>query len=515
MAAGLSSVSADWLLLGGSVWGRPEADALAVGGGRILAVGSRAALQGCCGARTRVLELHGGALWPGFHDAHSHLTLGGLCLSWLDLKGVADPEELVRCVARRHAGLPDRRWLLGRGWDAEGWHAPPNAALLERAAPGRPVLLYRSCGHVGVASQAALVAAGLEAGSGDPPGGRLGRCGGQLDGRLFEKAVELVAAAQPEPSLEEWAEGLRQALALGAAAGITRYEDDVSPGLDVWRALQIYARLEPIPALLRLWIRPEIAADAAELTALKAELARRPHVELGALKLFLDGSLGGRTAALLEPYCDAPGDRGMLRLEQEELVAHVGAAERAGLRLAFHAIGDAAARQALDALDAANCRAGHRLEHAQLLAQADIPRLRRRGVSVSIQPTHFAQDAGFALARLGPKRLARAYPWAVFEREGLPLALGSDFPISGLGPVASLEAAVGTAGRALSWQAAVAAATWGAAWVGGMPEPVGRLVVGAPADLVVFEGPLSEPAQLKTARVRWTFSLGRRVFGSG
>lgn len=473
--------------------------------GRVAALGSEAAVRAVAGPRAEVEVLPRDAVvLPGFVDGHCHLLWCGAVAAQLDLRDADSPDELARRVARRAAQLPPGTWIEGYGWDQSRFDPPewPDRGLLDRAAPRHPVLLRRVCRHVAVVNSAALAAAGVHRDTPDPAGGRFVRAGvtGELTGLLEETAIERVAAARPEPGFAERLAGLLEAIRSAHAAGITAvHSHDVHhPGeLEGVLALYAAARERGRPVRVALDIGREAFADAR---------AWRPSghgdqwVRMGSIKFFADGSLGGRTAALREPYADGDGrERGLLRHPPEELASLVAEAAGAGYQVAIHCIGDRAIDVALAAVEAARDRGGpgrHRLIHLQVMAPEHLRRLAAAGVVAEVQPRFLASDLGFVEERLGPERSRWAYAWRSLLEAGVPLSAGSDAPIEPLPPLDGVQAAVtrddlaghppggwhpeerlavGQALRAYTAGAAygaLAEGLWGSLWPGAMADAV-------------------------------------------
>lgn len=524
---------ADLVVLGGPIWTmdprRPMVEALAARAGRIQALGTVAEVLRLQGARTRVLDLAGGLAVPGLTDAHAHLLGLGAELEEVDLRGAASIAEVV---ARVQQQAPPEGWVLGRGWDQNLWPgaAMPTHEPLTAAFPDRPVWLRRVDGHAGWANRAALQAAGITASTKAPQGGEVGRQGDEPSGLLVDAAMTLMPVPAPSP------ETLRRRLLQGQARvlplGLTGVHE-----MGVGRETDAVLRALADSGELRLRITGYADEDWFRTLVLGGE-PERPDCDaryaLVGVKLYVDGALGSRGAALLDPYSDRPSHRGSLQHSQAMLDALVLAAVRGGWQVAAHAIGDAAIRGVLDSLEAARSavmRADPRLrvEHAQIVDLADIPRFVRLGAVASMQPTHATSDMPWVPARIGAARLPGAYAWRRFLDAGVPLAFGSDFPVEQPAPTLGLYAALTRqnlkgqpAGGWLPdhkltlWEA-VAGFTSGAAFAGRQEEGCGRLAPGMAADLSCFRNdlrllPLTE---LSGAPVRATVIGGRVAWEAG
>jgi predicted amidohydrolase YtcJ len=520
--------------------------ALAIGGGRVLAHGPAAALDELVGPRTRRLGLGPDeAVVPALADAHLHLLDSALAGERLDLTGLAPPAALER-VAAAHAALdePDA-WLEGDGWDADAWGTWPDAAELDRAAPGRRVALWAHDRHALWVSTRALDEAGISARSDDPAGGMVRRRDDATpSGVLHETAAALVLARIPPPAPARRAEAVERLSRRLVVAGLGAVHDPGSmvaeaglAGVDVYRTLDESGRL---PLAVHVSVRREslAAAVAAGLRSgdrlVPGLPEERVNARFGWLKLFADGTLGSRTAAMLEPFergldGAAGGGLGMFQLAPAELAALVEQAAAAGLATQVHAIGDASVRAALHALAPSRRRAAlaPRIEHAQLVDAADLPRFGVLGIVASVQPAHLGTDAATARMAWG-ERADRAYPYRSIAAGGGVLAFGTDAPIEPWDPWPGLEEAVtrrspawpaGTPAlgpaEALDLAAALRAATVGPAIAAGRPD-VGRLVAGGRADLLVIDAealaiPVVAGGPLGRTRPRLVLLGGREV----
>jgi len=536
------SAGCDLLLAGGRVFTqeeeRPWAEALAVAGGRILAVGEGDELRPLAGRDTRVIELGGRLVLPGFIDGHIHFRDWALSRRLLPVAGCASREELLAVVARGARRAPEGAWLVGRGLDESLWPEGglPGLEELDAASRGHPLLLYRRDMHLALANRAALALAGVDRRTPDPPQGRIERdARGEPTGVLRETAVHLVGEAVPPPGRQEVLEAMESAQAHLHRLGVTGVHDMRimggvcgRPGLRAWQELRRRGRLA-----LRVWC----ALPGEELEAL-AGLGLESGLgdgllRLGHLKLFADGSVGARTAWMLEPYRDT-GTCGMPLLPAEELVRRIARAQEAGLAVAVHAIGDRALRELIAAwsgLPPSPLAVPHRIEHVQMLRAEEVAPLARLGVTASVQPVHLADDMAMMPAAVGDGS-ENAYRFAQMLAAGVPLCFGSDAPVSDPNPLLGLKAAVlrqDHQGRPsggwypeqrLSLARAVAAYTLGPARAAGWEGELGSLRRGKRADLVVLDRDIFRrpPQELDQARVEMTLFEGRVVYlrrGSG
>lgn len=511
----------------------PGADAVAVKDGIILAVGAVEDLEARHGsAGTERLDLRPGVAVPGLVDAHCHLSSQGRLLLGLDLLGTRNVGEIQARVAEAVEGAKPGAWIVGRRWDQNDWPERhfPHARDLDGVAPRNPVYLTRVDGHAAWVNSRALERAGIDARTRDPEGGLIHRDPetGRPTGILVDNAMGLVKRPGPDRATRRRA--LLEAAAWCHRFGLTGVHDaGVSQEeLDLFRALYAEGKLKlrinamihgPGPLLDHYLIRgPEVGACNGRLT-------------VRTLKLFADGALGSRGAALLEPYSDAPGNAGLLLTPPAELRKWILEAARAGLQAAVHAIGDRANREVLDAFEAAmketgNPGARHRLEHAQVLSLEDLPRLADLGVIASIQPTHLTSDMPWARDRLGPERLKGAYAWRRILDSGAHLAGGSDFPVEHVNPLLGLYAALtrrrtdapgkGVYGpdQCMSPQEALRAFTLEAAHAAFQEDRTGTLTPGKWADITVLPvDPIRcDPEALRTAEVLATLVAGEVVY---
>jgi len=452
LAAMVKGSAADLVLEGGVIVtlddARPRATALAVKDGRIVAVGGESDVKPLVGSGTRVIDLKGRAVVPGLTDAHVHVEGLGTALERLDLVGAASLEDALARVAAAAQKAPAGEWLLGRGWDQNDWPGKqfPTAADLDRVLGGRPAYLVRVDGHAAWVNSEALRRAGVSAATADPEGGRILRdASGALAGVLVDNAMALVSAFVPEPPREVRKRRLAAGLRACARAGLTSVHDAGVP----LSTVDLYKELLAEGALAT---RVYVMIRADDFLAAPASLA--PEIGLGdgrltvrAIKVVADGALGSRGALLLAPYSDEPGTRGLATIEPEKMKTVLQRALAQGFQVATHAIGDAANRMVLDAYEAAfgaggGARHRFRIEHAQVLAPADVPRFKALGVIPSMQPTHCTSDMYWAGDRLGPERAKGAYLWKTFLAQGVPVPGGSDAPVEKIDVLPGLYAAV-------------------------------------------------------------------------
>jgi predicted amidohydrolase YtcJ len=516
-------------------------DTLVVREGRVVFGGRRRDVNAPAGEPE--IDLGGRPVLPGLVDAHGHLMhLARLRLA-LNVAGLLSEAACAERVAARAAKAPSGQWIAGRGWDQNRWPGTsfPTRASLDRAAPHHPVALVRVDGHAIWANSAALRAAGIDRHTTDPPGGRLERdASGEPTGVLVDTAQELVRRVEPRPGAAQMEEAVRDAIADCLAAGLTGVHE-MGADLD---ALAAYRQLVTAGAFP---FRNFVALRGADPAAWQRMLEEGPTVfgdgrlVVGAVKLMADGALGSRGAAMHAPYCDDPANRGLLLLPPDELEGRARAAAARGFQVCVHAIGDRANTLVLDALEAvlrgrphvAGGRVAavpgtdprHRVEHAQILAEPDIPRFQALGVLPSMQPTHCTSDMPWADARLGADRLPGAYAWRSLLRTGTIIAGGSDFPVELPNPFHGIHAAVTRrplAGPDPGWQPdqrmtrveAVRAFTAWNAYAVHRESELGTLEPGKWADLVACSADLFTCAEMEIAKITpvLTMIAGEIVF---
>jgi predicted amidohydrolase YtcJ len=529
--------AADLVLTGGPILtmrpDTPRVEAVAIRGGKIAAAGSAADLSRFVGPATRVVDLHGRTAMPGLVDAHCHLYGLGRALEEISLRGVASVEAAAKLVANAAQGRPEGEWILGRGWDQNLWTPPafPGHAPLDQAAPRHPVALERIDGHALWLNAAALRAAGIGKDTPDPPGGKILRdAAGEPTGVLVDRAMDLVESKMPSAPPAVRTRRILRAAALAASLGLTGVHE---MGIDddtvaAYRALAHDGKL-PIRVYAYL-------AGAGRVDSLPGRTPDRDPdgtamFVLRGVKLFADGALGSRGAALLAPYDDDPGNTGLVVTSPEELARAAKIVAQAGFQLAVHAIGDRANRAVLDAFAAAGAGPGRdlrfRVEHAQVVAPEDVPRFAALGVVASMQPTHATSDMPWAEARVGPARIRGAYAWRSILATGAHVAFGSDFPVEEPSPLLGLYAAVtrqDTQGRPpggwkpeqrLTLDEALRAFTVEPAWAAFAEAHRGAIAPGMVADLTVLDRPLAADRSLLDAHADLVIVGGRVAYERG
>jgi predicted amidohydrolase YtcJ len=494
-------------------------EALTVWRGRVADLGSDHEILNLGAKDTTKKNLHGKVVLPGFCDSHIHLLGYGMLLRTLDLSKTRSIEEIKKRVATTSSQESRDKWILGRGWDDEKIreHRYPDRHDLDQAT-SHAVLLKRVCGHVAVANSKALSIAGIGDDTPDPRGGVILRdSNGKPNGVLKERAIELVEKVVPQ-----FVHETRKAIVLAsrklAKLGITSLHCIVSD-LNELIELRRLKRKGEIPQSIYA-IVPLTLLD--QLTALGLATERGEEgFRIGGLKLYLDGSLGARTAALNAPYNDDPDSNGMLTMTKEDLERVAVKAKEAEFQLCIHSIGDRAVDLAIQVFDrsfgARHCkRLRHRIEHASLVAKDSILKMRRLGIIASVQP-RFVYSDSWARERLGSVRLRNLYPFASMSREGIVLAGGSDCPVEDPNPFEGIWSAVARPGldrrEALTVSQALAAYSRDGAYASFCEDQRGTLEPGKTADMVVVDRDPFEctPDSLRETRILETI-IGGRVF---
>ncbi len=532
------------LLLNGKVYTMdttlPRAEAVAIYGSRILAVGKEddlrdlaegtgPALSGAEG--WRVVDLGGKAVLPGFIDSHLHFLWHALGSSRVQLDGAHSLQATLNRVKRHIQQMGPGEWVLGWGWNHAQWQDAkwPCKEDLDRVAADNPVVLTKKDGHVVWANSLALQMAGIDEGTPDPPGGRIERDEdtGQPVGIFKEEAMHLMYDAAPLPGPETRQEALRKAISEAQTLGLTSIHDcDGSESLSDYQELLSKEEL----GLRVFMMMPRENLDEAIKVGLRSRFGNE-YLRLGNLKLFSDGTLGSQTAEMLEPFIGQPQNLGIAAITQQELEELVGRAGDAGIACSIHAIGDKANRRVLDAF-ARQRETGrgtglrHRIEHAQLLHPTDIPRFKQLDIIASMQPIHATSDMVLA-DRYWGERARWGYAWKSLLNAGTRLAFGSDAPVESLDPLVGIHAAV-TRQRAagepeggwysqerLSVAEAVHGYTLGAAYASGEEKEKGSVTLGKLADLVVLSQDVFDipPQEILNTRVLATIFDGGIVYG--
>ncbi len=526
---------ADLILINGKVWtGNPDgpwAEAVAVAGGRIAGVGSSAAVSALAGGGTEIVDLNGGLVLPGFTDSHTHFLNGGFALRSLNLRDARSRTEFVGRIAAKAAEAAAGEWIQNGDWDHENFDPPelPRKEWIDSVTPENPVCVNRLDGHMALVNGLALKIAGITKDTPAPPGGEIVRDpdSGEPTGILKDTAMDLVTDKIPEPSFEEKLRAGEAALRHAAENGVTSVHEMADES-----SYEVFAELGrrgKLTARISVYIP---IAEVGRFPGLKAGVSgEHPFLRLAGLKGFVDGSLGSATALFFEPYADDPGTSGLLHGQMfpegimEERILE---ADRLGLQIAVHAIGDKANRLLLDLYEKAIAMNGPRdrrwrIEHAQHLRPEDIPRFGRLGVIASVQPYHAADDGRWAEKKIGPERIRTTYAFRSLLGSGAVLAFGSDWTVAPLDPLAGIAAAVTRRtidGRnpggwipeqRISVEEAVEGYTRNGAYAEFAEMERGTVEEGKAADLVVIDRDIFTipPSEIEKARVLMTIVGGK------
>jgi predicted amidohydrolase YtcJ len=528
---------ADLVLLGANLWtgdpAGPDAQALAVHNGRIIAVGTDGEIGRHRGPKTVVLEGKGRRVVPGFIDCHTHMSMGGLNLLAVDLRRTRDPEDFTRRLAAYARTRPSGQWLTDGAWDHQQWPKPqlPTKALLDPATGDHPACLSRQDGHMMVCNSLALKLARITRETEDPPGGLIVRdAEGEPTGVLKDAAMDLVGKVRPPRTAAEIEEALRTAVRHAAENGVTSVQD--LPGnagdLDGWETLRKAGTLT-----VRVSYRPSLSEWEAARDR-RAAMRNDEWFRIGGVKGYTDGSLGSSTALFYEPYADDTKNHGVHAAEAiplSRLEERAAAADAAGLQVEIHAIGDRANAEILDLFERVAKRNGPkdrrlRIEHAQHLRREDIPRFARLGVIPSMQPFHAIDDGRWAEKRIGLERCRTTYAFRSLLDEKARLVFGSDWDVAPLSPLAGIYAAVtrrtidgkNPTGwipeQRITVEEALRAYTVDAAYGAFEEKEKGSLSPGKLADFVILSADLLSvpPAEIEKIRVDTTVVGGKTAY---
>ena len=533
--------SADLVFKNGAIYtadaARSWADAVAIKGGRIIYVGPDTGVQRYVSPATRVIDLQGKMLLPGFTDSHVHPVSSGMQLNDCVLNNIATVPAVLEVVKQCNANLKGKKWLVGAGWDLPLFaNANPSKELLDQIVPDVPVFLEAMDGHSAWVNSKALALAGVNKNTKDPERGRIERDKtGEPSGTLREAAISLVTRHIPSATQNDYVEGLRRTLKLANSFGITAVHD-ASASLEELRA---YKTLDERGELtLRVVAATKINPDKAEaqipeLLKLRS-LYNTPRLQASAAKIFADGVLESHTAFLLEPYVDQPGNKGPVNYTPEKLIKLITALDRASIQVHVHAIGDGAVRMALDAFEAAQKSNGrsdgrHHIAHLELISPSDIPRFAKLGVIANFQPLWTYADSYITELTepiLGPERSRMLYPIGSVVRTGAVVVGGSDWSVTSLNPLEAIQTGVTRYGlndaKRVSWlpderadlSTMIAAYTINGAYLSHREKLTGSIEVGKAADLIVLsENLFAIPVySIHKAKVLLTLLDGKEVF---
>jgi predicted amidohydrolase YtcJ len=533
-----SRPAADLLLINAKVWtvdsAKPAAQAVAVLGERIVAVGTNQEIEAWRGVSTRTIDLRGNLLLPGFNDAHVHFVDGGAQLDRIQLNDTTTPQEFARRIAERARNTPQSEWILGGDWDETKWNPAklPTKQLIDAVTPETPVFVSRYDGHMGLANSVALRLANINPQTPDPAGGVIVRDElGNPTGALKDAATDLVVKVIPPLSHEQRLHAVKRALAHAASLGVTSAQHMVAEYEDI----AVYSELLQGGQLTtRIYAAPLIThVDDQAKIGIRHGFGS-PSLRIGALKAFADGSLGSATAYFFDPLLDQVGNRGLLSDEMQPLpLMHdrMMKADAAGLQICTHAIGDQGISMILDlyrevAREHGQADRRFRIEHAQHMAAKDFDRFAQLQVIASVQPYHAIDDGRWAERRIGHDRATRTYAFRTFINHGVRLAFGTDWDVAPLNPMLTLYAAVTRATldgknpggwfpeQKLTLQEAIEAYTVGSAYAEFQENEKGSIAPGKLADMVVLNEDLFSiaPEKIREAKILQTFVGGKLVY---
>ena len=533
-----SRPTADLIITNAEIWtvdkSLPMAQAVAILGDRIVAVGSSADVDAWRGPNTHVVDAGGKLLLPGFNDAHVHFVSGGMQLTNVQLKDASSPQEFARRIGERAKVTAKGEWILGGNWDETKWNPPnmPTKELIDAVTPDTPVFVSRYDGHMGLANSVALRLAGITAKTPDPPGGTVVRdAEGNPTGALKDAATDYIDKVIPPLSHDQRLKIVVRALAYAASVGVTSVQHLVASYDDI----AVYSELLQRDELTtRIYAAPSITQvdDLAKLGIGRA--FGGPYLRIGALKAFADGSLGSGTAYFYEPFLNQGSNRGLLSDEMHPISLmrdRYMKADAAGLQICTHAIGDEGISTILDLYSEVIKAHGEadrrlRIEHAQHMAAKDFERFAQLHVIASVQPYHAIDDGRFAEAHIGHDRASRTYAFRTFLDHGVRLAFGTDWEVAPLDPLLTVYAAVTRATldgknpngwfpeQKLSVAEAIEAYTMGSAYAEFQEKVKGSITPGKLADMVLLSDDIFSivPEKIRDVRVLQTFVGGRLVF---
>lgn len=536
------SVKADTVFKNGAVYTvdarRSWAEAVAIKGKKIVYVGSNADLQKYISYTTKVIDLQGRMLLPGFQDSHIHPVTGGMTLAQCNLSNLTSLPDVLEAVRRCKANAPAKKWLVGSGWELPLFKdANPSKMLLDEIAPETPVYLEAMDGHSAWVNSKALMLAGIVKGTPDPPRGRIERDQktGEPSGTLRESAMNLVARKIPSPLAKDYEEGLRRALRLANSFGIVSLHD-ASASENSLRAYMALDRRNQLTAhvIAAVRVNPDKGeTQVPELNRIRARY-KSPRLSAGAAKIFLDGVIEAHTAVLLAPYIDKPDYRGVPNYSAESLAKLVTRLDREDFQIHIHAIGDGAVRMSLDAYEAAQKANGrgdmrHHIAHLQLIDPQDIPRFAKLGIIANFQPLWAYADSyitDLTEPVLGPQRSSWLYPIGSVAKTGATIVGGSDWSVTSMNPLEAIQVGLTRYGledaNKQSWlpkervdlQTLVDAYTINGAYLSHHEKLTGSIEVGKAADLIVLSENLFTISvdSIHKVKVQLTLLDGAEVF---
>jgi len=533
-----SRPAADLIITNAKVWTvdktLPKAEAVAVLGDRIVAVGSSADVDAWRGSRTRVIDAGGKLLLPGFNDSHVHFMSGGQQLDNVELNDATSSEEFVRRIGEKARKTPVGEWMTGGDWDETKWSPAqlPTKEMIDPVTPNNPVFISRYDGHMALANSEALRLAGVTAKTPDPPGGFIVRdAQGNPTGALKDAATDFVFKIIPPLTHEQRLHAAKRALAHAAALGVTSVQEMNPEFADIAAYAELLQRGE---LTTRIYAAPLITQVDDEAKVGVRHAFGGPYLRIGAVKGYADGSLGSGTAYFFEPFLNQPNNRGLLSDEMHPISLmrdRMMKADAAGLQICTHAIGDEGISTILDLYTDVVKAHGEadrrfRIEHAQHMAAKDFDRFAQLHVIASMQPYHAIDDGRWAEGRIGHDRASRTYAFRTFLNHGVRLAFGTDWSVAPLNPLFGVYAAVTRATldgknpggwfpeQKLTVAEAVEAYTMGSAYAEFQDQEKGSITRGKLADMVLLSDDIFaiDPVKIRDVRVLRTFVGGKQVF---
>ncbi|MFM1653621.1 amidohydrolase [Brevibacillus sp. B_LB10_24] len=513
---------------------QPEPASIAIAGNKIMAIGADEELKPYIGEHTKIYRFDDQLIMPGFHDFHLHIMQGAVALNSVDLFAARSEAEAVEMIREFAESNPDNPWVIGFTWDAGYWEEPrlPTRHSLDRILPDRPAMMFHAEGHYAWVNAKALEIANITRHTENPAYGIIGKDdNGEPNGILYEKAMGAVVGQAFEFSHAQKSEIFAHFLAHAASLGVTAVHDlHALKSIDALAVFKEFEDSGKLTARIHLW--PALNGDLERAKRLR-DTYQSDKLRVSGLKQFIDGVITARTAYMLEPYADQPGERGETTFPPETIKKWVVEADKEGFSIRFHAIGDGAIRLALDAYEEAQKVNGkrdarHSVEHVEVIHPNDIPRFKQLGVTVSMQPDHLAMsERGVYTERIGPEREKRVFLIHTLQKTGANLAFGTDFPIDKLHPLLQIYRAVtridssGTEvwhpHERITLAEALRAYTSGPAYGSFREHELGTLEAGKLADLVVLERNLFEVPveEIPDTKVRLTMVDGKVVYEHG
>ena len=520
-------------IINGVVWTgeteKPWVEAVALNGDRIIAVGSNSEIRTRISPQTRVIDAKAGMVVPGFIDSHVHFLAGGLNLASVQLRDAKTQAEFIARIKAFAATIPSGTWITGGDWDHQNWGGVlPQASWIDSVTPNNPVWINRLDGHMALANSAAMRAAKVPQSGGDIAGGTITRdANGHPSGIFKDNAQSLIDPAVPDPAPAMLDRALDAAMTYANERGVTSVDH-----MGTWADLAVFERAHRAGTLrTRIYASVPLATWARLRDTVAAHGRGDSWLRIGGLKGFVDGSLGSHTAAMMQPFTDAPGDTGLLVNTPEDLYTWTSNADKSNLHVIVHAIGDRAINLQLNIFERVERENGKkdrrfRIEHAQHIAPADVARFGALGVIPSMQPYHAIDDGRWAEKVIGPERAKTTYAFRSLENTHARLAFGSDWPVAPATPLEGIYAAVTrrtlddkhpdgwVPEEKISVEDALRAYTTGAAYATFEEKEKGSLAPGKLADVVIIDRDLTKipAASIRDAKIEYTIVGGRVVF---